>query len=57
MTTTATVKTPTVKTTVTITPTLLRQLKFAALEERTTVSALLCKLADAYLKTRPGGRR
>jgi len=30
-------------------------LKFAALEERTDVSSLLCRLAERYLK-RKGGR-
>jgi len=33
------------------------RLKVAAAEERTDVSALLCRLAEEYLKTRKGGRR
>jgi len=35
----------------------LLQLKLAAVEERRDVSALLCRLAEAYLKSRKGGRR
>ena len=33
------------------------RLKVAAAEERTDVSALLCRLAEAYLKARKGGKR
>jgi hypothetical protein len=33
------------------------KLKVAAAEERTDVSALLCKLAEDYLRSRKGGRR
>ena len=33
------------------------RLKVAAAEERTDVSALLCRLAEEYLKHRKGGRR
>jgi hypothetical protein len=45
------------KTSIVIADGLLQQLKFAALEERTDVSALLCRLAEAYLKDRKGARR
>jgi hypothetical protein len=45
------------KTSIVIPDGLLRDLKFAALEERTDVSALLCRLAEQYLKARKGGRR
>jgi hypothetical protein len=37
--------------------TALQELKFAALEERTDVSALLCRLAEQYLKAKKGSRR
>ena len=41
-----------------VTPDGLRQeLKFAALKERTDVSALLGRLAERYVKVRGGGRR
>jgi predicted DNA-binding ribbon-helix-helix protein len=33
------------------------RLKVAAAEERTDVSALLCRLAEDYLKSRKGGKR
>lgn len=33
------------------------RLKVAAAEERTDVSALLCRLAKDYLKARKGGKR
>ncbi len=33
------------------------RLKVAAAEERTDVSALLCRLAEEYLKRRKGGRQ
>jgi hypothetical protein len=33
------------------------RLKVAAAEERTDVSALLCRLAEEYLKARKGGKR
>lgn len=45
------------KTSIVIPDTLLMRLKVAAVEERTDVSALLCRLAEAYLKTRKGGAR
>jgi hypothetical protein len=44
------------KTSIVIGDDLLQRLKFAALEERTDVSALLCTLAEEYLKRRKGGR-
>ena len=50
-------KKPKTKTSIVIPEGLLRELKFAALEERTDVSALLCRLAEEYLKARKGGRR
>jgi vacuolar-type H+-ATPase subunit C/Vma6 len=45
------------KTSIVISDGLLQELKFAALEERTDVSALLGRLAEQYLKARRGGRR
>jgi hypothetical protein len=50
---------PKTKTSIVIPDGLLQALKFAALEERTDVSALLCRLAEQYLsnKARKGGRR
>ena len=36
---------------------LRQELKFAALKERTDVSALLGRLAEQYVKVRGGGRR
>jgi hypothetical protein len=45
------------KTSIVIPDALLQELKFAALEERTDVSALLCRLAESYLKTRKGSKR
>lgn len=48
---------PRVKTSLVIPDRLLRELKFAVLEERTDVSSLLCRLAEDYLKRRKGGRR
>jgi len=33
------------------------RLKIAALEDRTDVSSLLCRLAEDYLRSRKGGRR
>lgn len=48
---------PRVKTSLVIPARLLRELKFAVLEERTDVSSLLCRLAEQYLKSRKGGRR
>ena len=33
------------------------RLKIAAVEDRTDVSSLLCRLAEDYLKGRKGGRR
>jgi len=44
------------KTSIVIPDALLHRIKLAALEERTDVSALLCRLAEAYLKSRKGGR-
>jgi hypothetical protein len=46
---------PRTKTSLVIPEGLLQRLKFAALEERTDVSSLLCRLAELYLK-RKGGR-
>ncbi len=46
-----------VRTTLTIPDPLLHQLKVAAAEERTDVSRLLCRIAEAWLKARRGGRR
>ncbi len=40
-----------------VAPVLLQGLKHAAVEERTDVSALLCRLAEDYLKERKGVRR
>ncbi len=48
---------PRLKTSLVIPARLLRELKFAVLEERTDVSSLLCRLAEDYLKRRKGGRR
>jgi hypothetical protein len=45
-----------VKTSIVIADDLLQKVKFAALEERTDVSSLLCRLAEGYLKQRKGGR-
>ena len=45
------------KTTFVVPDDLLRRLKFAAVEERTDMSSLLCRLAEDYLKARKGGRR
>ena len=36
---------------------LLVRLKHAAVEERTDVSALLCRIAEEWLAKRKGGRR
>lgn len=36
---------------------LLVRLKVAAAEERTDVSSLLCRLAEAFLKARKGAQR
>jgi hypothetical protein len=44
------------KTSLVIEDDLLHKLKLAALEERTDVSSLLCRLAEEYLKRRKGGR-
>ncbi len=48
---------PRKKTSVVIPDGLLQGLKHAAVEERTDVSALLCRLAEDYLKGRKGVRR
>ena len=45
------------KTSLVIPDRLLLDLKLAALQERTDVSSLLCRLAENYLKARKGGRR
>ena len=45
------------KTSIVIPDGLLQELKFAALEERTDVSALPCRLAAPYLKAKKGSRR
>jgi hypothetical protein len=44
------------KTSIVIPDRLLQELKFAALKERTDVSALLGRLAEQYLKARRAGR-
>lgn len=46
-----------VKTSIVIPDPLLQALKREALEQRTDVSALLCRLAEDYLKRQKGGRR
>jgi predicted DNA-binding ribbon-helix-helix protein len=46
-----------VKTSLILQESLWIKLKVAAAEERTDVSALLCRLAEEYLKARKGGRR
>lgn len=46
-----------VKTSIILPEGLWIRLKVAAAEERTDVSALLCRLAEDHLKTRKGGRR
>jgi hypothetical protein len=46
-----------VKTSLVLPESLWIRLKVAAAEERTDVSAILCRLAEQYLKTRKGGRR
>lgn len=46
-----------VKTSLVLPESLWVRLKVAAAEERTDVSALLCRLAEDYLKTRKGARR
>jgi hypothetical protein len=48
---------PRVKTSLVIPAGLLRELKFAVLEERTDVSSLLCRLAADWLKGRRAARR
>ena len=48
---------PRVKTSLVIPAGLLRELKFAVLEERTDVSSLLCRLAAHWLKGRRGAHR
>jgi len=45
------------KTTLVVPESLWIRLKVAAAEELTDVSALLCRLAEDYLRTRKGGRR
>ena len=45
------------KTSIVIPDGLLQEVKFAALEERTDVGALPCRLAEQYLKARKGTRR
>jgi hypothetical protein len=45
-----------VKTSLVLPESLWIRLKVAAAEERTDVSAILCRLAEQYLKTRKGGR-
>ena len=45
------------KTSLVIPDALLQRLKVACVEERTDVSALLCRLAEEWLKTRKGVRR
>jgi hypothetical protein len=45
------------KTSLVIPDGLLKRLKHSAVEEGTDVSALLCRLAEAYLKTKEGRRR
>jgi hypothetical protein len=44
------------KTSIVIDEDLLHRLKFAALEERTDVSALLGRLVEEYLRRRKGAR-
>ena len=46
-----------VKTSLLIPKNLLHRLKVAAVEDRTDVSRLLCRIAEEWLKARKGGRR
>jgi hypothetical protein len=48
---------PRLKTSIVVPEALWVRLKEAAVEERRDVSSILCQLAEAYLKTRKGGRR
>ncbi len=45
------------KTSLVVPDDLWMRLKIAAVEERTDVSSLLCRLAEDYLRGRKGGRR
>jgi hypothetical protein len=47
---------PRIKTSIVIPDGLLQALKHAAVEERTDVSSLLCRLAEAYLTGRKRSR-
>lgn len=48
---------PRLKTSIVVPERLWVRLKIAAAEERTDMSAILCWLAEAYLKARKGGTR
>ena len=47
---------PRVKMSISIPDDVLQQLKHEAVEQRTDVSSLICRIADGYLKRRKGGR-